>query len=78
MTVSGKLTIRNLKSKGITIEVRKRLTGEVLTVSHNGKVKKMAEELKGLNPHSLITWKIPLKPGEETVLTYTYQVYIRP
>jgi len=78
VTVSGKLTIRNLKSKGITIEVRKRLTGEVLTVSHNGKVKKMAEELKGLNPHSLITWKIPLKPGEETVLTYTYQIYIRP
>ncbi|MBC8525675.1 MAG: hypothetical protein H8D22_02215 [Candidatus Cloacimonetes bacterium] len=77
VTVEGELNIKNLKDKEVIIEIKKMLTGEVLETSHNGKIKKIAEGLKGVNYNSIISWEILLKPEEETELTYKYKVYIR-
>jgi hypothetical protein len=77
VTVKGELYINNAKSKDVTMEIKKKVTGEVLEVSHSGKVEKIAEGLRGVNFNSFISWEIPVKAGEEVEVTYTYKVYIR-
>jgi hypothetical protein len=76
VTVKGELSIKNHKNNEITMEIKKRLTGEVTEASHNGKIDKVAEGLRGVNQNSSISWEIPLKAGEEINVTYKYKVYI--
>jgi len=76
VTVKGELDIRNAKTKDVTVEIKKRLTGEVLETSHGGQVTKVAEGLRGVNSNALVAWEIPIKAGEEIKVTYTYKVYI--
>jgi hypothetical protein len=75
VTVKGDIYVKNYKNKDITMEIKKNLTGEVLEVSHDGKTKKIAEGLKGVNFNSIISWEIPVKAGEELNITYKYKVY---
>jgi hypothetical protein len=77
VTVKGELYIKNAKSKAVTMEIKKKVTGEVLEVSHKGKINKVAEGLRGVNFNSYISWEIPVKAGEEIEVTYTYKIYIR-
>lgn len=77
VTVKGELYINNAKSKDVTMEIKKKVTGEVLEVSHDGRIEKVAEGLRGVNFSSFISWEIPVKAGEEVEVTYTYKVYIR-
>jgi len=77
VTVDGKLTLKNFKSKQVTVTVKKTLTGEVVSASRDGKVEKTAEGIKTVNPTSVITWEVPINPGEENTLEYTYYVYVR-
>jgi len=77
VTVDGKLTLKNFKSKQVTVTVKKTLTGEVVSASQDGKVEKTAEGIKTVNPTSVITWEVPINPGEEKSLEYTYYVYVR-
>jgi hypothetical protein len=76
VTVRGELSIKNHKNKEIIMEIKKGLTGEVIEVSHKGKIEKVAEGLRGVNQNSSISWEIPLKAGEEATVTYKYKVYI--
>jgi hypothetical protein len=76
VTVKGELSIKNHKNKEITMEIKKRLTGEVTEASHKGKIEKVAEGLRGVNQNSSISWEIPVKAGEEINATYKYKVYI--
>ncbi|MCJ7508466.1 MAG: hypothetical protein MUO85_07015 [candidate division Zixibacteria bacterium] len=76
ITVKGELYAKNCKTEDVTMEIKKKLTGEVIEVSHNGKIKKTAEGLRGPNNNSIISWEIPLKAGEEVNITYKYKVYI--
>jgi hypothetical protein len=77
VTVKGELYIKNAKSKDVTMEIKKKITGEVIEVSHEGKVDKVAEGLRGVNYNSFISWEIPVEAGEEVEITYSYKVYIR-
>ncbi len=77
VTVEGELYVKNCKTKDVTMELKKNLTGEVIEISHKGKVEKIADGLKGVNYNSSISWEIPLKAGKEINITYKYKVYIR-
>lgn len=76
VTVKGVLRIKNLKDREITMEIKKKMTGEVIEVSHSGKIEKVAEGLQGVNQNSSVSWKFPIKGGEEANVTYKYKVYI--
>jgi len=76
VTVKGELDVKNAKTKDVVVEIKKRLTGEVLETSHGGHVIKAAEGLRGVNSNALISWEIPVKAGEEIKVGYTYKVYI--
>lgn len=77
VTVKGELYINNTKSKDVTMEIKKKVSGEVLEASHYGKIETIAEGLRGVNFNSFISWEIPVKAGKEIEVTYTYKVYIR-
>jgi hypothetical protein len=73
----GELRIKNKTGKTIGAEITKELSGEVIENAQKAKDTKTAKGLKQVNPKHLLKWEIDLKPGEERVLTYQYQVYIR-
>jgi len=77
VTSDGELIIKNFKARPVTVTIKKMLTGEVVTASDDGKAEKRAEGIKAVNPTSVITWQIPLKPGEEKKISYTYFTYVR-
>ena len=77
VTVEGKLTLKNYKSKEVRVDVRKTLRGEADSVSDDGKALKLGEAIQADNPLSRLTWKIALKPGEEREVTYRYKIYVR-
>jgi len=76
VTVRGEIYLKNCKAEDINMEVKKSITGEVVEAG-DGKVKKVAEGITGVNSSSLISWEIPLKAGKEITLPYSYKVYIR-
>jgi hypothetical protein len=77
VTVSGALTVKNLKSKGISMSVKKLLTGEVLESGQGSKSVKVAKKVTAVNPQSQIEWEFQLPSGEEKQLTYKYKILLR-
>ena len=75
IVIRGTISIKNYKSQDVLMEIKKDIVGEVLSVTHNGDVKKNVEGLTSVNPRSLITWKVPVKAGENIAINYRYQVY---
>jgi hypothetical protein len=78
VTVKGELVVKNNKSSGITLDVRKQITGDVLAASHDGKIRKVAEGVsrRRANPNSVITWEVPVAAGGDVKLGYSYKIYV--
>jgi len=77
VTVQGTLTMRSHMDKAVTVRVTKLITGEMQEGSPEAEVVKLAAGLRGVNPHSRLTWELALPDGDELELSYTYTVYIR-
>jgi hypothetical protein len=77
VTVEGTMKLKNYKSKGVKVNIGKTLRGEVETLSDTGKAVKLGEAIQTDNPLSRLTWEVPLKAGEEKVLTYRYKIFVR-
>jgi len=73
VTVTGKLTLKNWKTKPVKLSVKKNLVGEV-TDSGTGKANKVVRQLAALNPNSQIEWEFNLGAGESKELGFTYKV----
>lgn len=78
VTVTGTLKVKNFKPTNIKLSIKKTVRGEVITAAELGKPEKLAVAIQAINPTSRITWDIPLKPGEEKTIQYTYKVFVRP
>ncbi|MCK4665739.1 DUF4139 domain-containing protein [Candidatus Dependentiae bacterium] len=76
VTVQGEVQLKNTKNEAVDMEITKTLTGEVIEIDNDGKTTKTAEGLKTVNYHSILKWKITLKPKEEIKLNYKYKVHI--
>ena len=77
VTVEGKLTVKNFKTKEVRLSIGKTLRGEVEFLSDEGKAVKLGEAIQADNPLSRLTWEITLKPGAEKLITYRYKVWLR-
>jgi hypothetical protein len=77
VTVEGKLSVTNFQQKTITLEIAKRLSGEVKSSKPEAKIEKLARGLRRMNGIMELTWTIVLKPGEQKQLGYIYEVYVR-
>ena len=77
VTVSGKLSITNIQSKAISLEIVKTLSGDVNSMQPEAKMQKLAKALKAVNSTTQLTWNFELSPNENKELSYTFQVYVR-
>ncbi|MCC6698857.1 MAG: DUF4139 domain-containing protein [Candidatus Hydrogenedentes bacterium] len=75
--VRGELKLQNRQDKAVTVEITKAMSGEVLDMSPEGKDVKTATGLKQINPKHNLTWTLEVQPGEEKVIAYNYEVYVR-
>jgi len=77
VTVEGKLTIKNYKSKAVQLNITDRVRGTVESQTNDGKSEKLAEVITVDNPLSWLTWEIRLQAGEERIIKYRYKVWLR-
>lgn len=77
VSVEGRLTVRNYKTEAVQLSIGETLRGKVVSQSDQGKTVELAEGIESDNPNSRLTWKIILKPGEERVVTYRYNIWVR-
>ena len=75
--VKGEMKLRNKLSRSALMEVTKDLSGNVLETAPEAKGVATAKGLKRANTRHRLVWELTLEPGEETRLTYTYEVYVR-
>lgn len=75
--MKGELKLRNKFEKKIKVEITKELSGEVIEKNPDAKDAQIPKGMKRVNPKHLLTWEIELNPGEEKIMTYTYQLYTR-
>lgn len=78
VTVEGKLTVKNYKSKEVRLSISKGLRGKAEFQSDQGEAVQLAEGIQSDNPASRLSWEVTLKPGEERVVTYRYKIWVRP
>ncbi len=76
VTLKGTLQIANRKSEGVSLEISKTLTGEVIAAEGAPKTTSLAKGLRAVNPRQRVDWKVDLKAGEKKTLTYTYSVFV--
>jgi hypothetical protein len=77
VTVEGKLTIKNYKSKAVQLSIADRVRGTVESQTDDGKSDKLAEAIAVDNPLSRLTWELTLQAGEERIIKYRYKVWLR-
>ena len=77
VTVEGRLTVKNYKTKEVQLSIGKSLRGNAEFQSDQGEAVQLAEGIESDNPRSRLSWEITLKPGEERVVTYRYKIWVR-
>lgn len=75
--VKGELRLRSRMAQGARVEIRKELSGRLLTMEPEGKDTKTAQGLRRVNPRHAVVWEVDVKSGEEKKVVYTYEVYVR-
>lgn len=74
--IKGNISINNLQSKEVTVNVTKLLAGTVLSQSDGGKAIKTGIGYDN-NPSSTIAWEIRMPVNGKKTLTYEYEVLYR-
>jgi len=77
VTVEGTLKLKNFKAKDIRLVITRSFVGEVVSMTNDGHVEKLAEVIRQMNPTSRATWGLAVKAGEEKTITYSYKILIR-
>jgi hypothetical protein len=77
VTVKGELSVKNFMGKTVTVEISKKLSGEVKSSEPEAKVAKLARGLRRANTQNELTWTIELQPDEQKELNYIFEVYVR-
>lgn len=77
ITIEGKFTLTNYKSKDVHIVVTKTFRGLAEPMTDNANVEKLAESIAADNPMSRAKWDLTLKSGEARTVTYRYKLWVR-
>jgi hypothetical protein len=75
-TVEGEVTANNHRKEAISLVVRRRFSGEVVSVEGEPKTSLREEGAYSVNKRHEFVWNLTLKPGEERKLKYRYSVLV--
>ena len=75
--IKGVLNISNFKKREILLTVTKELSGEDVSATPDARIEKIAKGLKMVNTRCLLTWEVPVRASEKTMVEYSYKVYVR-
>lgn len=75
--VEGQLKVKNHKEKAIKLSVKRQINGEVKKSDYKWEAEERVNLGGSVNKTTQVCWEMNLKAGEEKVITYTYQVYVR-
>jgi hypothetical protein len=67
----------NFKDADVTLSITKDLSGEVITASPGAKAAQLAKGIRRANPHTQLSWELPIKARGKSEVEYTYKVYVR-
>jgi hypothetical protein len=76
VNVEAIIEVSNFKKKKITLEIRRKIVGELLG-SDFPWTKSYPEAENALNQSNEVSWLLALKPGEHKKITYSYQFFAR-
>ncbi len=77
ITIKAELVLTNYKDEKAEVEISKEFSGKMTACEPAGDVKALARGLRRLNPTNRLTWCVPVEAGQETKLTYEYEVLVR-
>jgi hypothetical protein len=76
-TVEGELRARNHRGEPITLVIRRRFSGELVSAQGDPKTTLLEEGAWSVNKRNQLTWTKQVQPGEEVTYTYRYTVLVR-
>jgi len=75
-TVEGELAVSNHRKETISLVIRRRFSGELVSADGDPKRQLREEGVYSVNKRQEMLWTLPLKGGEEKTLKYTYTVLV--
>jgi hypothetical protein len=76
-TVKGELTVNNHRKEEISLVIRRRFSGEMVSADKSPKQRLLEEGVASVNKRNELLWNLPLKSGEEVKIVYRYTVLVR-
>jgi hypothetical protein len=74
--VEGEVAVSNHRKELITLVIRRRFSGDLLTADGSPQTSLREEGVWSVNKRNELLWTLALKPGEEKKLTYRYAVLV--
>ncbi len=74
--VDGELVVRNYRTEPVTLEIRRRFSGELIQSSETAETRLLEEGVATVNRRSELVWRTTLEAGEEHTWTYRYRVLV--
>jgi hypothetical protein len=75
VTVEGQVKIKNYKAKKIDLNIRRTITGELISTSSKW-LESMLVTRNGQNKINNVCWETSIDTGEELIINYKYKVYV--
>jgi hypothetical protein len=76
VTVDGELHANNHRKEKVTLVIRRRFSGDLLSASDEPKTALLESGVYSVNKRNELTWKVDLESGEEIKRTYQYEVLV--
>lgn len=76
-SVQGELQANNHRKESVTLVIRRRFSGELISADQTPKQTLLEEGVYSINKRNQLLWTLTLKPGEEAKIGYRYTVLVR-
>ncbi|MCA8958941.1 MAG: DUF4139 domain-containing protein [Planctomycetes bacterium] len=76
-TARGELLICNHRKEAVTMVIRRRFSGQLLSADESPTESLREEGVYSVNQRNELQWTIELAPGEQKTLTYRYELLVR-
>ncbi|MDQ3633395.1 MAG: hypothetical protein M3405_02645 [Acidobacteriota bacterium] len=76
ITLEGKIEIRNIKKEPVELVINRKIVGEMISASDDGKFSREGLNLQAVNPNSKVSWNLKIPNGKKEI-RYLYKIFVR-